>query len=115
MYSEFRNIFDFQMVYVKEAHPEDEWWTSENRTEGILFNQPKTLPQRLDLAGIFQEQVHLKMPLLVDPIDDSAGNTFAAWPERVYVIDTAGRIVFKGGMGPFDFDPEQVRQFLELE
>ncbi len=37
---------------------------------------------------------------------------YAAWPERFYVIDTNGRIVYKGGMGPFYFDPDEIDEVL---
>lgn len=50
--------------------------------------------------------------LLVDDISNVANACYAAWPERIYVVDTDGTIVYKGGIGPFRFDPEEVEQFL---
>ncbi len=46
------------------------------------------------------------MPVLVDAMDDAVSNAFAAWPERIYVIDANERIAFAGGPGPFEFDPD---------
>ncbi len=37
---------------------------------------------------------------------------YAAWPERLYVVGTDGRIIYKGGMGPFYFDPDEVEEIL---
>ena len=28
------------LVYVAEAHPEDEWQLDSNREEGVIFSQP---------------------------------------------------------------------------
>ena len=47
----------------------------------------------------------LEMPALVDEMDDRVATSFAAMPERLYLIDTDGRIVYKGGVGPMFFDP----------
>jgi hypothetical protein len=38
---------------------------------------------------------------------------FAAWPERMYVIGTDGKIVYKGKMGPFKFEPKELEEFLK--
>ena len=113
MYREFEEVADFQMIYIREAHPEDEWWTPSNRKEGIIYNQPKTSTERLEIARTFQKKFDLRMPLLVDPIDNPAAQAFSASPERIYVIDPSGKILYKGGMGPYDFHPQDVRTFLE--
>ena len=41
------------------------------------------------------------------------GSSFAAWPERLYVIDSAGNIGYKGLNGPDGYLPEEVRSWLE--
>jgi hypothetical protein len=46
------------------------------------------------------------MPVLVDGMENAVSEAFAAWPERIYVIGADGRIAFKGGPGPWEFDPE---------
>jgi len=38
-------------------------------------------------------------------MDNAASEAFAAWPERIYVVGVDGRIAFKGGPGPWGFDP----------
>jgi hypothetical protein len=53
------------------------------------------------------------MPVLVDEMDDAVSEAFAAWPERIYVVGGNGRIVFAGGPGPFEFDPEAAESALE--
>jgi len=41
------------------------------------------------------------MPVLVDGMDDAVSEAFAAWPERIYVVDANRRIAFAGGPGPW--------------
>ena len=99
-------------VYIKEAHPEDEWQMGVNEEEGVCYLQPTTLAERVAVANAFRADVGYALPLVVDGMDDAADTAFAAWPERLYVIDTAGQIAFKGGVGPFDFDPDALEAFL---
>ena len=37
---------------------------------------------------------------------------YAAWPERLYIIDEKGTIAYRGGMGPFNYKPAEVRAWL---
>ena len=37
---------------------------------------------------------------------------YGAWPERLYIV-IDGVVVYKGGMGPFDYRLYEVRQWLE--
>jgi hypothetical protein len=56
----------------------------------------------------------LKIPFLVDTIDDSVGATYSGMPNRLYLIDAKGKIAFKNGRGPFGFHPRQLEQALVL-
>ena len=33
----------FRTVYIKEAHPEDEWQMKSNEEQGVCYRQPRTL------------------------------------------------------------------------
>jgi len=37
---------------------------------------------------------------------------YSAWPERLYVIDEHRPHRYAGGMGPFNYDPQEVRAWL---
>lgn len=79
----------------------------------MCYRQPRTLADRVAIAGDFVQRFHFPLPLAVDGMDDDADRLYAAWPERLYVIDEQGVIAYKGGMGPFDYHPEQVRAWLD--
>jgi hypothetical protein len=113
MRDEYSDVAEFVLVYVKEAHPEDEWQMEVNEREKVVFRQPTTFEARMEIAQKFVEVMDVKTTCLVDDIANTAGICYAAWPERLYVIDTTGRIAYKGGMGPFDFRPSEVAAFLE--
>ena len=38
-------------------------------------------------------------------MDNAANHAYAAWPDRVYVIDTEGKVAVMGATGPAGFAP----------
>ncbi len=103
----------FLTIYIKEAHPEDEWQLDSNEKENVCYPQPKTLAQRVAIANDFVRRFHYGIPVAVDPIDNRANALYAGWPERFYIVDERGVIVYKGKPGPFGYHPEEVEAWLE--
>jgi hypothetical protein len=112
MYREYGDRARFLTVYIKEAHPEDEWQMDSNEKEDVCYPQPRTLAQRVAIANDFAKRFHYDVPLAVDRMDDRANQLYAGWPERFYIVDEGGTIVFKGKPGPFGFHPEEVEAWL---
>lgn len=108
----YRDRANFLTLYIKEAHPEDEWQMDANEKEDVCYPQPKTLAARVAIANDFSERFHYEVPLAVDPMDNRANEAYAGWPERFYIVDERGTIVFKGKPGPFGFKPEEVESWL---
>lgn len=84
----------------------------ENEEQGVCYPQPKSLGERLAIAGDFVRRFHYEIPVLVDPMDNPADAAYAGWPERFYIVDEDGRIVYKGKPGPFGYRPEEVEGWL---
>ena len=110
---DFEDRVELALVYIKEAHPGDEWQMDSNVESDVVFDQPKTFEARTDLARTFVDRMEVETETFVDDIRNTAMACYAAWPERIYVIDREGRILYKGGVGPFYFKPEELREFLE--
>lgn len=77
-----------------------------NEAEQICIRQHTTFEERLAAARLCEERLGLTIPTLVDAMDNRACELFAAWPERIYIAGTDGRIAFAGGPGPYEFHPE---------
>lgn len=112
MHRKYGDRARFLTVYIKEAHPEDEWQMDSNEKENVCYPQPKTLRERVAIANDFVKRFHYDVPILVDDMENSANDVYAGWPERFYVVDESGKIVFKGKPGPFGFHPEEVEIWL---
>lgn len=112
IYNDYKDRADFLTVYVREAHPTDEWQMKSNVKEDVCYAQPKTLEQRVAIAQDFVQRQKYPLPFGIDDMNNAADLAYSAWPERLYVIDEQGRIAYAGGMGPFNYDPQEVRAWL---
>lgn len=112
MYDEFEDKAQFLLIYIREAHPSDEWQTDSNVDQGVVLAQPTTFDERRQVAQSCSTALSLSMTCLVDDMNDTADKAYAAWPERLFVIDTHGTIAYAGAQGPFGFEPDHVAQWL---
>lgn len=103
---------DFLLIYVREAHPTNGWAMKSNEKAGVAVAQPKTFQERSAVAEQCAAKLKPSIPLLVDDINDTVGNAYSGMPARLYVIDTHGKVAYKGGRGPFGFKPEEMEQAL---
>ena len=83
-----------------------------NVKDDICYAQPKSLEQRLVIANDFIKRFGFPLPFGVDDMSNAANAAYAAWPERLYILDESGRIAYRGGMGPFNYNPKEVRDWL---
>jgi hypothetical protein len=50
---------------------------------------------------------------VLDGFDNKTESAYTGWPERIYLIDRNGRIVYKSKPGPFGFKPEELEGALK--
>ena len=100
------------MVYIQEAHPTDLWQMPVNEREGVLFASPRTADERQETASACVRKLGLKIPALVDGIANTTERSYTGWPDRLYLIDRGGRVLYKSAPGPFGFHPSALEQAL---
>ena len=110
-----RDRVDFVVVYVREAHPEEGWVITMNRDQGIAINDPTTNAERSEVAETCAIQLKIRMPVVVDEVDDEIARAYGALPDRLYLIGRGGRVAFQGEPGPFGFKPEALEAAIETE
>lgn len=111
----------FLAVYIREAHPVDGvlperqsgTWLMGSPERALLIEDPLVLEERLALARICEAEMALAFPMAVDRMDDAVNQAYAAWPERLYLVDRDGTVVYKGAKGPMGFHPEELADVLE--
>src|SRR5712691_6442706 len=115
MWERYRHRVEFLVVYIKEAHPEDGWVEQTNRRSGIRVVDPTTEEERAAVAETCAVGMRIRMPVVVDGVDNRAASAYGGWPDRLYLIGSDGRIAFQGGEGPFGFKPEALQRAIEHE
>lgn len=104
---DFEEIADFVTVYTSEAHPLDEWAIFH---ETYKRNQHCSMADRISAANVLKAEGILGN-LVVESMANEAEELYASLPERLVVV-VDGVVKFKGGLGPFGYQPEAVRTWL---
>ena len=112
MQRRYKDRVHFLAVYVREAHPSDGWRMVSNDKAGIVFEQPRTDEERTKVARQCCAALKMTIPLVVDGLDDQVGHAYSGMPDRLYILDRAGRVAYKGGRGPFGFKAGEMEQHL---
>ncbi len=100
------------VVYIEEAHPTDGWQMPSNLKDGVLVATAKSLVDRDSAAHACVVKLGIHIPALVDDMQDSVERAYTGWPDRLYVIDPSGRVVYKSQAGPFGFEPDEMAKAL---
>jgi hypothetical protein len=111
----------FLGIYIREAHaldgvlPERQsgTWLMGSPERGLFVETPATPDERLALAGRCADEMALGFQFLVDGLDDAVEAAYAAWPERLYLVDLDGTIVYRGEKGPDGFLPDEFAGVLD--
>ncbi len=106
---------DFLVVYIREAHPEDGWVVTMNRDQDIALDDPTTTGERTDVAESCALRLAIKMPVVVDEIDDAVASAYGALPDRLYLVGRGGHVAFQGEPGPFGFRPADLEKAIDSE
>lgn len=123
IYKQYHQQVQFLTIYIREAHPIDGWWMGRRLTRGLMKKyspnvsmehyDPKTIEERRAVAGECETALQYGIHTYVDGIDDHVNKTYAAWPTRLYLVGTDGRILYGGGLGPYDFKPSKLKEAIE--
>lgn len=98
---------DFLIIYIEEAHATDGWAFRNN----IDVKHHKSLSDRLTAACLLLKE-NPACTVVVDTMDNHSSARYAALPERLYVLH-GGNVLYKGGIGPWYYKPEEVRDVLQ--
>jgi len=101
------------VVYIREAHPEEGWVVTPNRDEDIRVNDPTNTDERVEVAASCAINLKIRIPVVVDEIDDAIASAYGALPDRLYLIGQDGNVVFQGEPGPWGFNPKALEEAIQ--
>jgi hypothetical protein len=101
------------VVYITEAHPSDVWQMESNLNEKVVFASPRSEEERAFVAGACVRKLGIEIPAVLDEFGNSTESAYTAWPDRLYLIDAAGRVIYKSRPGPFGFRADQLKTAIQ--
>ena len=112
VFETYRDRASFYLVYVEEAHARDVWPLASNVKANVVYETPRTAAERTGIATTCAQALTVRMPILVDDMENRTVDAYAAWPTRMYVIDPSGTIAYKSQPGPFGFAAAELEHAL---
>jgi hypothetical protein len=117
IYEQYHDSVQFLSIYIREAHPIDGWhigWLMKliMKMGGYKTREaydPVTIEERRAIAGQCETSLAYGIRTYVDDMDDAVNKAYAAHPTRLYLIDTNGKVVYAGGLGPWGFKPSELK------
>ena len=123
IYKQYHKEVQFLSIYIREAHPIDGWWLGRRLTRKLILKMApkvsmdhydsKTIEERRAVAGECETALRYGIHTYVDEMDDYVNDAYAAWPTRLYLVGLDGKVVYAGGLGPYDFKPAKLKAAIE--
>ena len=84
-----------------------------NIKDQVVFASPKNEEERAFVAGACVRKLGIKIPAALDGFDNTVEKAYTGWPDRLYLIDGQGKVVYKSKPGPFGFKPDELKAAIE--
>jgi type I thyroxine 5'-deiodinase len=83
-----------------------------NIKDKVVFASPKNEDERAFVAGACVRKLGIKFPAVLDEFGNSTEQAYTGGPDRIYLIDQKGRVVYKSKPGPFGFKADDLGKAL---
>jgi len=114
LYQAYKDKAQFLLVYIREAHPDSVLRVLDDGDEVLRkIEQTTTLEERKQVAQLCTAYLKLTMPTVVDKPDNKVNAGYAAWPNRLAIVDVEGKLAYYSRRGPAGFKPKDVEQWLK--
>jgi len=113
MYEDYKDIVEFRLVYMSEAHAADGSWPVAYAKD-LGITEHKDYGQRCETAERLLKDKSLTTPTLIDGMDNEVNEAYKAHPDRIFVVRKDGRLAVAAARGPFGFTPalKETQQWL---
>ena len=116
MQAEYGDKVEFIVVYIREAHALDGANPRGVGGDHPIVEEPLTIEARQAVATRCDAKLALTpFTVVIDDIEDPANTSYAAHPDRLYLVDKEGRVAYAGGRGPREFFPNELEDAIREE
>ena len=114
MAEKYKDVAQFLIVYIKEAHPAEDWPMRVNARLKFI-QDPTSEFERFQVASTCVTDLKISIPCLIDDMDNTAAIAYKGHPDRIYVVGLDGKITYRSGPGPMGFRPHEAKEALVAE
>ena len=100
MYQTYKDQVQFFIVYIKEAHPSDDWAAEVETSKLRWIKDPTNTFERYQVANTCVADLNLTIPCLIDDMENTTARAYKGWPDRLFLVGKNGTIAYSGGPGP---------------
>jgi len=104
MYQDYKDIAEFRLVYISEAHAVDDRRPVPYAVEKNI-SEHTTYGERCSVAGRLLTDEKLTIPSIIDKMDNKVAEDYDAHPNRVFLIQKDGKLGVAAGTGPRGWRP----------
>lgn len=104
MYQDYRDIAEFYIVYISEAHAADDKHPV-GYAKKLGIKEHTNFGERCAVATRLQKDKKLTIPCLIDGMDNAVAEAYKGWPDRVFLVRKDGVLAVAGRRGPWGFRP----------
>jgi hypothetical protein len=84
-----------------------------NIKEKVVLASPRSEEERAFVAGSCVRKLGIEIPAVLDEFGNSTESAYTAWPDRIYLINPAGRVAYKSKPGPFGFHADELKTAIQ--
>ncbi|MCG8604174.1 hypothetical protein MJD09_04130 [bacterium] len=113
MYEDYRDIAEFRIVYISDAHALDDVRSNEIARINNIFEH-QDFGQCCSTAEMMMKDKNITIPCIIDNMDNAVEKAYKALPDRLYVVRTDGCLAIAARRGPAGFKPalQETREWL---
>ncbi len=104
MYQAYKDIAEFFIVYISEAHALDDR-SPVGYAEKLGIKEHGNYTERCSIADRLVKDKKLTIPCLIDGMDNVVEKQYKAHPDRVFLVREDGTLAVAGRRGPWGFKP----------
>ncbi len=114
MYQEYKDVAEFRMVYINEAHASD-GRSPVGYAKELGITEHDDIGERCTTAQMLLDDKQLTIPCLIDGMDNKVNEAYSAWPDRIFLVRKDGRLAVAAERGPWGFKPalDEANEWLE--
>ncbi|MEZ6096415.1 MAG: deiodinase-like protein, partial [Pirellulaceae bacterium] len=104
MYQTYKDLVEFRLIYIQEAHAADGRRPVDYAEEKNILEH-KSYDDRCVTADMLYDEKRLTIPCLIDDMENTVNEAYQAHPDRIFLVRTDGKLAVAAAKGPFGFKP----------